>query len=569
MSGLCPSIPPAWRLIGLGDFKSSDQAVGVPLFGFGYFCASTPIGFMNTKAHPVRIFIAYSSKDLVFKEEIRKRLNPLKRAGKIEIWDNYDIEAGKDWDAEVREQLDQSEIILLLLSPDALDSDYFYEVEAPTALRRHEAGEAIAVGILLRPCDLKYTPFGDLTKYELLPKKGYPVTDRHWRTFDDAYLTIFREVDVLVEKIEAERDGEKSGQERLEKERREEEETRHKKAAQEAADKKRSEEVIRLVREKALLKKVEENNRPKRAVAQKVGIYDILQLNDKLIPELRKIAKALGVQKISSWTKQELIFEILDEQARREQEPASILPSVAVHPQNGQVRRDAPDSPTMIFVEGGTFIMGSNEHDSEKPIHPVTVPSFWMGQYPVTFDEYDAFCNLTGREKIADEGWGRGLRPVINVSWEDGKEYCEWLSMITGKQYRLPSEAEWEFAARGGGLSKGFKFAGSNDLNEVGWHFMNSGGKKSHPVGEKKANELGLYDMSGNVREWCEDVWQGDYKGAPADGSAWVSGGNEKLRVLRGGSWGSNYGNCLVSVRSTSNARNRGNYVGFRLAQDA
>ncbi len=172
---------------------------------FSTFVRSLPTDFMSTEAQPVRIFIAYSSKDLIFKDGIRKSLRPLERAKKVSIWDNYDIEAGKIWDAEVREKLAQSDLILLLLSPDALDSDYFYDVEARIALERHEAGEAIAVGILLRPCIdmLKHTPLNDFTKYELLPKKGLPVTDRHWRTFDDAYLTIFREVDVLVEKIEA------------------------------------------------------------------------------------------------------------------------------------------------------------------------------------------------------------------------------------------------------------------------------------------------------------------------------------------------------------------------------
>ena len=165
----------------------------------------------------VRIFIAYSSKDLVFKEEIRKRLRPLQRAGKVDIWDNYNIEAGKEWDVEVREKLEQSDIILLLLSPDALDSDYFYDVEAPIALRRHEADEAIMVGISLRPCSFRHTPF-EFGKYEMLPKKGYPVTDRRWRTFDDAYLSIFEEVDVLVEKIEAKCNGGKAEKKRIKRE---------------------------------------------------------------------------------------------------------------------------------------------------------------------------------------------------------------------------------------------------------------------------------------------------------------------------------------------------------------
>jgi formylglycine-generating enzyme required for sulfatase activity len=104
----------------------------------------------------------------------------------------------------------------------------------------------------------------------------------------------------------------------------------------------------------------------------------------------------------------------------------------------------------MILVPGGTFMMGSDRYDSEKPIHEVTVPDFYMGQYPVTFEEYDAFCAATGKEKPGDQGWGRGKRPVINVNWQDAKDYCQWLSEQTNLPYRLPSEAEWEYVARGG-----------------------------------------------------------------------------------------------------------------------
>ncbi|MBK6929668.1 MAG: toll/interleukin-1 receptor domain-containing protein [Saprospirales bacterium] len=132
---------------------------------------------MSVERQPVRIFIAYSSKDVVHKEEIRKSLVPLLRAGKATVWDNYDIEAGEKWDTVIREELANSDLILLLLSPDALSSEYFYDVEAPIALQRHAAGEAIMVIVLLRPCTLKYTPFGDLTRDEMLPRKGYPVVD--------------------------------------------------------------------------------------------------------------------------------------------------------------------------------------------------------------------------------------------------------------------------------------------------------------------------------------------------------------------------------------------------------
>ena len=365
---------------------------------------------MSIEAQPSRIFIAYSSKDLVFKDEIRKRLRSLERAKKVSVWDNYDIEAGKNWDVEVREKLVQSDLILLLLSPDALDSDYFYEVEAPIALQRHEAGEAIAVGVLLRPCTdmLKHTPLGDFTKYELLPKKGFPVTDRHWRTFDDAYLSIFREVNVLVEKLEGLRD------------------------------------------------------------KSQVGISN---------------------QAISTSKKE------------KAEPPASVGVTQShpdTMPKNGQTKRDLPAGPEMVFVEGGTFQMGSTEYDHEKPIHAVTVPSFWMGKYPVTFKEYDAYCAHTGKEKPKDQGWGRGTRPVICVSWHDAQEYCGWLSEQTGKNYRLPSEAEWEYAARGGNVSKGSKFIGGNEPNKVAWYAANSK-RKTQPVGQLAANELGLHDLSGNV----------------------------------------------------------------------
>ena len=234
---------------------------------------------------------------------------------------------------------------------------------------------------------------------------------------------------------------------------------------------------------------------------------------------------------------------------------------------NGHTKRDLPDTPEMVFVEGGTFKMGGNDRDSEKPIHDVKVPSFWIGKYPVTFGEYEAFCSETNRDKPVDRGWGRGRRPVINVSWHDAEAYCEWLSGKTGKKYRLPSEAEWEFAARGGILSKGYKYAGNNDPDRVAWHSGNSGGK-TQPVGEKEPNELGLYDMSGNVWEWCADHWHDNYEDAPKDGSAWTSGGDLSGRVLRGGSWDFDDYVCQVSVRYWNYPNDWVNGTGFRLAQD-
>lgn len=135
------------------------------------------------------------------------------------------------------------------------------------------------------------------------------------------------------------------------------------------------------------------------------------------------------------------------------------------------------------------------------------------------------------------------------------------------KPYRLPTEAEWEYAAKGGNESQGYKFAGSDDLNQVGWH-RGSPSSKTHSVGQKKANEIGLFDMSGNVWEWCEDAWHDNYQGAPVDGSAWVSGGENLRNVCRGGSWDNLPIYCTVTSRLKNGSYDRDNFVGFRLARD-
>jgi len=199
--------------------------------------------------------------------------------------------------------------------------------------------------------------------------------------------------------------------------------------------------------------------------------------------------------------------------------------------------KDGGLGPEMMIIPAGKFNMGSNDYDGEQPIHSVTIAyEFALGKYPVTFDEYDLFCQATKREKPSDQGWGRGKRPVINVYWQDAKDYCQWLSKQTGKQYRLPSEAEWEYACRAGTRAR-FSFGDNEgDLSQYAWYESNAGGK-THPEGEKKPNPWGLYDMHGNVWEWCEDTWHDNYQGAPVDGSAWINS-NENNRVLRGGSWG-------------------------------
>ncbi len=223
------------------------------------------------------------------------------------------------------------------------------------------------------------------------------------------------------------------------------------------------------------------------------------------------------------------------------------------------------EGPAMVALKGGVFTMGSNESDREKPPHRVTVPPFAIGRFAVTFGEYDAYCSAKGVKGTGDQGWGRGRRPAISVSRDDAQDYCGWLSEQTGAEYRLPSEAEWEFACRAGSQTR---WSFGDEESALGAHawFLGNSGEQTHPVGEKEPNAFGLYDMHGNVREWCQDAWNDDYSGAPSDGSAWMSG-DESGAVLRGGSWLGSPGWLRSAYRDGGGRGGRGVSIGFRVAR--
>lgn len=224
-------------------------------------------------------------------------------------------------------------------------------------------------------------------------------------------------------------------------------------------------------------------------------------------------------------------------------------------------------SPTMIRVSTGSFMMGGSEKN-ETPTHNVqfTKP-FAIARYETTFDEYDRFARVTGRPLPKDEGWGRGSRPVINVSWDDATAYAQWLSQQTGKRYRLPTEAEWEYAARSGGLDQ--EWAGTSDKSQLK-EFAVYEAERTESVGSKQPNGLGLYDMSGNVFEWVEDCWHTDYKGAPINGLPWLEAneGDCAKRVIRGGSWFGIPEVLRASFRLGDPTDYRSSAIGFRLVQD-
>ena len=201
----------------------------------------------------------------------------------------------------------------------------------------------------------------------------------------------------------------------------------------------------------------------------------------------------------------------------------------------------------MIWVAGGSFLMGNREEDAEKyelPVHEVQIPNFFMGKHLVTQAIYEA---ITGQNPSEFQG---PEHPVETVSWNEAKEFIQQLNKQTGKSYHLLTEAEWEYAARGGTYSEDYLYSGSDNLKEVGWFEENNTPRGTKPVGQKLPNELGIYDMSGNVWEWCEDDDHDHYKGAPKDGSAWIDQPDRgEFRVLRGGYWGDRARDCRVSFR--------------------
>jgi formylglycine-generating enzyme required for sulfatase activity len=264
----------------------------------------------------------------------------------------------------------------------------------------------------------------------------------------------------------------------------------------------------------------------------------------------------------------------------------------------GKPKKDlVPSLPEMIKVKGGTFKMGSKDpeaKDDEVNIHEVSVDDFFIGKFEVTVAQFKSFIEATnyqteaekiGKSYIYTGSWknmkgitwrhdARGnLRPeseydhpVIHVSWNDAMAYCKWLSEQTKKPYRLLTEAEWEFAARGGLQSKGYKYSGSNNIDETAWYIGSSQDKGTFPAGTKKPNELGIYDLSGNVYEWCADWYDSEYYlNSPAQNPKGAEDGIS--RVVRGGSWHDTAEKNRVASRFNGNPSYCGYNIGFRVAR--
>ena len=244
--------------------------------------------------------------------------------------------------------------------------------------------------------------------------------------------------------------------------------------------------------------------------------------------------------------------------------------------------------PATVFVKGGTFTMGCTKEGSDwcrdysQPVHKVIINDFRIGKYEVTVEQYFQFCSETkmnlpywlvnisdfqitdvGLKNIGYENTNIKNLPIVGISWNNASAYCRWLSQKTGKNYRLPTEAEWEYAARGGIYSKGYKYSGSNEIDEIAWYDGNSN-RKIHEVGSKKPNELGLYDISGNLHEFCEDFYDENYYHRSTLTNPKGPNSGDR-RTIRGGSYDNSKNWSLIYDRSDVIPTIRNQNLGFRI----
>ena len=563
------------------------------------------------------VFISYSRRDEGLKDElVNYHLKLLQREGKINTWQDRDIEAGAEWAREIKANLEKADIVLLLITRHFLASDYCYETEMQRAVQRHHDGTAKVIPIIMETCGWQYSDFSQL---QALPKGAKPVT--RWADRAEAFFDVEEGIRRVVDALNAERH-EAAEQARVEAERlrqQEAERLKQQQAAAERLERERKAEVERQEQERQAAEK-RQREEAERLEQQARAEYLRQQQKAERLEQERQQREAAERQKQQQAEAERQARERQRQQAeerqrqreaaaaRRRQQWQSVMGRrqalqiagfggggllLAIvtgsllqadrspeTPQLPAVTGSSPDDLStvdvqtvkvndrgnitdrtqsqvnafredlgnglgldMIAIPAGEFVMGSppeetGRDDDEGPQRTVTIPSFFMGRFQVTQAQYEVVMGQhVSRFQGAD-------RPVETVSWEDTMAFCEKLSELTGRTYRLPSEAEWEYACRAETTTP-FHFGPTitTDLANYDGNYTYGNGPKgtyrqqTTDVGSFPPNAFGLYDMHGNVWERCQDVWHENYEGAPTDGSAWLEGGDQSWRVLRGGSW--------------------------------
>jgi Uncharacterized conserved protein len=457
---------------------------------------------------PIRLFYSYSHQDEDLRLRLETHLAPMRWNRLIAEWHDRRIGAGDDWENEIDTNLETAEIILLLLSASFIASPYCWSKEMTKALERHGRREARVIPVILRPCRWTSTR---LKVLQAVPKDARPVT--LWTNEDEAFDDVAARIETVVEALQT--------------------------AALDAAA-----------------------TPSPGAPAPPSPASGRGELKPLPLGEVGANAPGEGAGAPKLTLKNDVHIGV---------DPRE-LPDFAVFKDIG-----APWCPEMVVIPAGTFLMGSPPGEADRigvegPQHRVTISRrFAIGRHAVTFDEYDHFCSVTRRQTPGDNGWGRGRRPVINVSWEDAQAYSAWLSGETGSDYRLPTEAEWEYACRAQTTTP-FSFGATITPEQANYNgrFPYGSAKKglyrgqTVPVGSLPANPWGLQEMHGNVWEWCHDgkrTYGGESVIDPLEPV------NGSYCVLRGGSWDYPAHHVRSACRSGYDPCDRVGHFGFRCAR--
>lgn len=520
---------------------------------------------------PYKLFTIYAREDAQYLEELRGQLRPLEHAGRIKVWSDREINPGVDWEREIVQNLDSADIILILVSAAYYNSAYIHEKEIIHAINRHERGEAKVLPVIVRPCSFLDDPV--ISRLQVLPTDGKPVNSHHWRERDDAWLDVVAGVKRTIEVMQ-----QAEWQREADAKKGKEEEKRAREEAKERAENEHLVQIRRKQEQKA-------RDADLKAWQQAADAHHIPAYENYIasypqgeyarearfrIKELkRKNANPLSWERYAiisggvlavvllAWLVSNMFGGGKEQQGAQTISPSSL-------PENVGVQTAKKSGLEMVQVAGGVLTMGCLDGrdtdcgNDEKPVHTVNLSDFQIGKYEVTQADWrDVMGSNPSYFKNCDDC------PVEQVSWNDIQDFLKELNTkYSGKGYRLPTEAEWEFAARGGTVSRKFQYAGGNDMNQVGWYGNNSD-NKTHPVGQKSPNELGLYDMSGNVWEWCSD-WYASYPTGTQTNPTGPASGSP--RVIRGGGWINEPQHCRSAYRNRSTPPYRFYGLGFRLA---
>jgi formylglycine-generating enzyme required for sulfatase activity len=530
----------------------------------------------------LRVFISYSRKDEDFTQDL---LAGLRVAGFEPYLDKHDIAAGEDWEARLGRLIEAADSVVFVISPDAIASDRCaWEVERTVDLKKRllpimwRRVEEAQVPPRLKQLNYIFfdraLSFGaSLEALATALRTDIEWVREHtriseaalrWDARGRAEALLWRGEELAAAKAWVAAQPQYAPEPTL---------LHHEfiKAGEDAETARTSAERQRLDEMAAALQreKTAQGDREKALEQAKLA-------QDEREKALRRGQRALaGVGALFAciivgaigWYNQDFLKEQYQWRvvmrpsvltAEQEKEKAAMPGSQFKECENG--------CPTMIVVPAGKFTMGSPEDsDDERPQHEVTIAKpFAVGRTDVTFAEWDICVAAGPCPTVSDNGWGRGDQPVILVSWEEAKGYVTWLKRMTGKAYRLLSEAEWEYSARAGNQGRWSFGDDQAQLGDYAWFSSNSG-RKTQPVAKKKPNAFGLYDMIGNVWQWVEDPYHRNYDGAPSDGAVWGQGGNASSHVVRGGSW--NERDIHSAYRNSGRFGMRIYYLGFRVGR--